>query len=161
MTRMIFARAYSRHTSRCAKDFLERLNYVFSLQNSRAYIQRDNGTEFMGYFEDLARKYEVTLITNYVKCPKMNGYVERFNRTLKGELLGYIMPDTVVKANERIRDYIIKYNFDRMHDGIDHKTPFEKFCELKIEKPLKKIVQTQLGLLQMYRTSTLCSIFYI
>jgi transposase InsO family protein len=154
MTRMIFARAYSRHTSRCAKDFLERLNYVFSLQNSKTYIQRDNGTEFMGDFEALAKKYEVTLITNYVKCPEMNGYVERLNRTLKNELLEYIMPDTVVEANKGIRDYIIKYNFDRMHSGIDHKTPFEKFCELKIKKPLEKIIETQLGLLQMYRTST-------
>ena len=154
ITRMIFARAYSRHTSRCAKDFLEKLNYVFNLKYSSAYIQRDNGGEFMGEFEELAKRYDITLVTNYVKCPQMNGYVERLNRTLKSELLEYIMPETVEEANEGIRDYIIKYNFDRMHSGIDHKTPFEKFCEMKIKKPLDRIMKTHLGLLQMYRTST-------
>ena len=154
ITRMIFARAYAGHSSRCARDFLERLDYVFGLRESRAYIQRDNGTEFMGEFERLTKEYDITLVTNYVKCPQMNGYVERLNRTLKSELLEYTMPETVAEANEGIRDYIIKYNFDRMHSGIDHKTPFEKFCELKIKKPLEKILNTHLGLLQMYRTST-------
>lgn len=65
------------------------------------------------------------------------------------------MSETVTEVSKCIHGYLIQFNFDRVHSGIDHKTPFEKFCELKIKKPLEKILNTHLGLLQMYRTSTL------
>jgi len=154
VTRMMFARAYAGHSSKCAQDFLERLDFVYQLKDTKVYIQRDNGSEFMGFFEKLADKFGITLITNYARRPQMNGYIERFNRSLKDELLEYVLPMTVFEANEYIRDYVIRYNFDRIHSGIGQ-TPFEKFCESTFKKPFKTLLQTHFDLLHMYRTSTI------
>ena len=156
ITRMAYARAYSRHTAICARDFLSRLNYLFSIKGTKAYIQRDNGTEFMAEFEEEAKKYDVELITNYVRMPKMNGYVERFNRTIKNELLWGEFASTVEEANELIHNYIVKYNFERIHDSIDELTPFERYVELENGDPIELIRNSKHDLLHNLWTCTLC-----
>jgi putative transposase len=154
ITRMMFARIYSRHTANCARDFLQRLDYLFDIKNTKAYIQRDNGSEFMGDFECLAEEYNIELITNFIRRPQMNGFVERMNRTIKEELLEYEMPSTVKEANEYLHGYIIKYNFERMHSGINDLTPFERACELKFKKPFEDLLNSTYSLLHLYRTFT-------
>ena len=155
ITRMAYARAYSRHTAICARDFLNRLDYLFSIKGTKAYIQRDNGTEFMAEFEEEATKHDVELITNYVRMPKMNGYVERFNRTIKNELLWGEFASTVEEANELIHNYIIKYNFERIHGNIGDITPFERYMELKMGDPIELIRSSQPDLLHNLWTSTI------
>ncbi len=157
-TRMAFARAYSVHTANSAKDFLERLDYVFNIKNNDVYIQRDNGTEFMGEFEQLAQKYQITLLTNYVRRPQMNGYIERLNRSIKEECLEYYMPSTVREANDYLHEYLIVYNFDRLHDTLNGLTPFEKACELKFNCSFTQLLHSNYDLLHMYRTYTYPSI---
>jgi len=151
---MLFARAYSTHSSNAAKDFLKRLDYLFNIKESKAYIQRDNGSEFMGGFEQQANKYEITLVTNYVRTPQMNGFIERLNRSMKEECLEYHMPTTVQSANEYLHKFLILYNFERMHDSLDDLTPFEKACELKFMRPLQVLLHSAFDLLHFYRTST-------
>jgi transposase InsO family protein len=150
VTRMMFARTYSRHTAVCARDFLSRLDYLYRIRSTTAYIQRDNGSEFMGEFEEAANEYDITLVTNYVRRPQMNAYVERFNGTLKSELLEYVMPDTVREANEYLQEYTIRYNFERIHGQIGNITPFEKYCELKFKKPIDQLILNSSGLLHIY-----------
>jgi len=154
VTKMLFARVYINHSSRAAKDFLERLDYLLDIRDSKAYIQRDNGSEFMGDFEQQADKYNITLITNYVRTPQMNGFIERLNRSMKEECLEYHMPNTIQEANEYLHDYLILYNFERMHEGLDDLTPFEKACELKFKQPLEHLLHSCYDLLHFYRTST-------
>ena len=153
VTRMMFAYAYTRHTAICARDFLTKLNYLFNLEGSKAYLQRDNGSEFMAEFEEQADRFGITSITNYVRIPKMNGYVERLNRTIKEECLLYNIPDTVVEANKYLGEYILDYNFERIHSGINDNTPFEKFCDITF-KGNQCSDNTRIPLLQMYRAFT-------
>ncbi|MDD3647223.1 MAG: integrase core domain-containing protein [Candidatus Dojkabacteria bacterium] len=94
----------------------------------------------------LVGRNKIALRPNYVRYPQMSGYIERLNKKLKNKLLEYVMPETIAEANEYIHDYLIQYNFDSMHSGIGNLTPFEKFCAMKIRKPLKKIIETHLGL---------------
>ena len=61
---------------------------------------------------------EICVITNYVRQPKMNGFVERFNRSLKEKVLQYNDVYTVEEVNECLKRYIITYNFDRVHDSL-------------------------------------------
>ena len=154
-TRMSFAYAYTRHTSRCATDFLHRLNVVFDIQNMEAYLQRDNGTEFMAEFEEAADEYGIKLITNYVRMPKMNGFVERFNRSMKEELLEYEMPETVVEARNVLYEYVVRYNFKRIHSGTGDITPFERYCEMSFQKPIVDVRENDPRLLHMLWTSTI------
>ena len=161
VTRMVFAYGYSRHTARCARDFLRKLNYLFDIKDSKAYIQRDNGSEFMGEFEEEAERFNITVITNYVRKPEMNGFIERFNGTLKRELLEYEMPSNVGELNEILKDYIIHYNFDRIHQGIGNITPFEKYAELVLKKDILSLKNSTSNLLHMLWTSTLFCILFI
>jgi transposase InsO family protein len=155
VTRMLFARAYTTHSSNAAKDFLERLDFLFDIKHSKAYLQRDNGSEFMGQFETKAKEYAITLVTNYVRTPQMNGFIERLNRSIKEEVLEYHIPSTISEANEHLHQYLIVYNFERIHDGLeDDLTPFEKVCELKFKKPFDKLLNSAKALLHFYRTST-------
>jgi len=48
-TRVAYVHAYKNHSSKSARDFLMRLNYLFG-ENIKN-IHTDNGTEFAGYFE--------------------------------------------------------------------------------------------------------------
>ncbi len=139
VSRMVFARAYSRHTANCARDFLRKLDYLFNVSNSQAYIQRDNGSEFMAEFEEEAKNFNINLLTNYVRCPQMNGFVESFNKILKNECLLYNTAFTTKEANKILRDYLIKYNFLRIHGSIGHKVPFERYLEDMFQDTIKAI----------------------
>ena len=155
-TRMAYARAYRRHTANCARDFLRRLNYVFDISDSNAYIQRDNGTEFIAQFEQEANKFNITLITNYVRRPQMNTFVERFNRILKEECLDYnSYVDTVQEANGILKNFLIMYNFQRVHAGLEYNTPFERYLEMKFGKPVEYIEKHMHSLSQRLWTCTL------
>ncbi len=77
VSKLLFARAYRKLNSLNGKDFLLRLNYLYS--KDLTYVQVDNGGEFAKYFEIEAKKVGVTLIHNYPKSPKMNCYVEKVN----------------------------------------------------------------------------------
>jgi len=89
----MFSYTYPRHTTTCARDFLYRLNEVFEIKDSNAYLQRDNGSEFIVEFEAINEAYNIASVTNHVMQPKTNGYVERHNRTLKEENLIFHMPE--------------------------------------------------------------------
>lgn len=154
ITRMMFSYAYTRHTATCARDFLYRLNEVFQIQDSNAYLQRDNGTEFMAEFEEEAERYNITLITNYVRQPKMNGFVERHNRTLKDENLIFHLPETVKEVNQQLYEYLKLYNFERVHEGINYITPFEKYCEKTFEDDIINLKSQKPDLLHMLWTCT-------
>lgn len=162
VTRMAFARAYSIHTSRCAADFLTRLSKVFDIQDSEAYLQRDNGSEFKGDFEKAADEYGIKIITNPPRSPQSNGFIERFNRTYKEQMLIYELPETVKELNDLLYEYLIEYNFNRIHSGVNHITPFERFCELEFKKPIEILKISHEPLLQMLWTSTnSCPIIYM
>lgn len=152
VTRMAFARAYTSHSSNAARDFLRKLDYVFDISNTQAYVQRDNGSEFMAKFEQEAHNLGVTLITNYVRCPQMNGFVESFNKTLKNECLRYNSPDTVSEANDILKNYIIQYNFLRLHGELGRETPFDRYLEISSLKPIEWIRKMLPSLSQMLWT---------
>ena len=154
VTRMMFSYAYTRHTATCARDFLYRLNEVFEIKDSNVYLQRDNGSEFMAEFEEVAEAYNITLVTNYVRQPKMNGYVERHNRTLKDENLIFHMPTTVQEVNEQLYEYLVMYNFERVHNGINNITPMEKYCEMKFNDDIINLRSQKSDLLHMLWTCT-------
>jgi len=154
ITRMAFARAYTRHTSRCAKDFLKRLNYLFELENTEAFVQRDNGSEFMDEFEQQVKRYKIKLITNYARRPQMNGYVERFNRTLNDELLEWEEASSVKEVNGLLREFLITYNFIRIHTNLDYRSPFEEYVRLTLGDIDDIMLRKEQDLSHMLWTST-------
>lgn len=56
-------------------------------------------------------------------CPWENPYIERFNGTLKNELLDREIFHNLKEAEAMIENYRIEYNRVRPHSAPDYKTP--------------------------------------
>ena len=50
-------------------------------------IQTDNGSEFLKYFDSELNKQNIIHTFSYPKAPKMNAYIESFNKTIQLECL--------------------------------------------------------------------------
>ncbi len=82
-------------------------------------IQSDNGAEFTQHFTE---RIKVLHRHSRIRKPNDNSYVERFNRTLKEECLSNFQRDVKI-INRALPAYLEYYNTERMHMGINFKTP--------------------------------------
>ena len=94
---------------------------------SFAMIQSDHGSEFSTYFtENIRTRLGSSHRHSRVRKPSDNGHLERFNRTLQEECLkDYSMNFNTYK--KIIPQYIHYYNNERLHLGLNLKTPIECF----------------------------------
>ncbi len=85
-------------------------------------IQSDNGPEFSKYFtQNIKTRHRHTR----VRKPTDNAYIERFNRTIQDECIK-ILPKSIDELNDWIDNYLVYYNNERLHMGIEYLTPREK-----------------------------------
>lgn len=98
--------------------FLEKtLQYFpFSLQ----CIQTDNGPEFGRYFTDATNRMHISHRHSRVRKPNDNAHLERFNRSIQEEMPRHLLSIWVA---EDIALYVKHYNQERLHMGIQFKTP--------------------------------------
>ncbi len=118
--------AASTITARAASKVLDAIEERFPYKVKA--IQIDGGSEFKSEFEAQCQKRGILLFVLPVRSPKLNGVVERMQRTSREEIYDLRpMPLTVVEHNELLRgeDYI--YNFIRPHDALDLLTPNEYY----------------------------------
>lgn len=93
-------------------------------------IQIYGGSEFKAAFEAECQKRGIILYVLPVKSPKLNGIVERMQRTSREEIYDLEpVPLTVAEHNELLvrQDYI--YNYIRPHDALDLLTPNEYYVK--------------------------------
>jgi transposase InsO family protein len=83
-------------------------------------IQTDNGPEFGLHFTDFVTRHKMSHRHIHPRSPNENGHLERFNRTIQEEIgrhgLCIFIPKDISK-------YLHHYNTERMHMGINFKTP--------------------------------------
>ena len=79
------SRAYRRASSFSAAIFLEYLERKFPF--SIRAIQIDGGSEFKKHFEEACRRRAIRVFVTPPRSPKLQGYVERSNRTHREEFL--------------------------------------------------------------------------
>jgi len=87
-------------------------------------IQTDNGHEFGDYLYDALQRMGIRLRHTRVRKPNDNAHVERFIRTIQEECFSRMLPN-VKTVNKKLRIYIEYYNTERIHLGIECKTPIE------------------------------------
>lgn len=112
----------------------ERINtyrsLLFTLNSSNSFpfhfdmLQSDHGQEFSTWFTEHIKKREISHRHSRVRKPSDNGHIERFNRTLQEECLKDI-PKTMRAYKKVIPEYIHYYNTERLHLGINLKTPMQ------------------------------------
>ena len=116
---------YSRLTSRNMKDFYERFKSVCPIR-IRSW-QTDNGSEHLGEFDEHLKKEGIPHLFSYPHCPRINTYVERYNRTIQEEFIDNQLDIIHNKPffNKALAEYLIFYNTQRPHRSLDLKSPLE------------------------------------
>ena len=107
-----------------------RLKRVFEhLQHERGLpqvLRVDNGPEFLGEtFTAWARDNGMAIQYIQPGKPNQNAYIERFNRTLREEILDAWLFARLDDVREAVRWWMIEYNEERPHDALDDLTSME------------------------------------
>jgi len=120
---------YKRLTSANMKDFYERFIEVYPL--GVKCWQTDNGAEHLGEFEEHLKKEKIPHLFSYPRCPKINAYIERYNRTIKEEFINnnlHIIHDKPL-FNKALAEYLVFYNTKRPHMSLNMLSPLQYFVE--------------------------------
>jgi transposase InsO family protein len=116
-SRWTYAWATDRINTRKSIEFLKRAKSL--AQFEFRCIQSDHGSEFSQHFSE---RIKILHRHSRVRKPNDNSYLERFNRTLQDECLRDL-PNNVKIFNKALPDYLKYYNTERLHMGINFKTP--------------------------------------
>lgn len=113
-----------RATAKTAKEFLE------ELQERAPYrvkaIQVDGGSEFMAEFEEACQAKGIKLFVLPPRSPKLNGCVERAQRTHTEEFYELSLADpTVAALGAQLSQWERVYNEVRPHQALGYLTPLE------------------------------------
>jgi len=100
---------------------------------NRAVLLSDNGSGYVSrQFGEYLRLVGVRHIVASPYHPQTNGKIERYHRSLKGEInqLPYDMPSELEKA---IADFIEYYNYRRYHEGLGDVIPHDVYTGRHLE----------------------------
>lgn len=113
-----FAILAKRIGAKQSTSFLKKLieYYPFKIKN----IQTDNGSEFSFFFTDYVMRCGMTHRHIHPRSPNENGHLERFNRTIQEEIGRF---GWCIFIQKDIEKYLNHYNTERLHMGINFKTP--------------------------------------
>jgi putative transposase len=102
-------------------------------------LRVDNGPEFIAQaLEDWCKVHEVELLFIQKGKPHQNGFIERFNRTFRDEVLDVFAFDTLNQARLLTTAWMWIYNNERPHSSLGYKTPTEFLLKYgKLHHPLK------------------------
>jgi transposase InsO family protein len=118
-SRWAFALAFERISSGNSVAFLRKAQARASFKFG--CVQSDHGPEFSQHFTE---RISIGHRHSRVRKPNDNGHLERFNRTLQDECLRQCRVNA--KAHNRaLQKYLPYYNDQRLHMGINFKTPEE------------------------------------
>jgi len=100
---------------------------------NRTVLLSDNGAGYVSrQFGEYLRLVGVRHIVASPYHPQTNGKIERYHRSLKGEInqLPYDMPSELEKA---IATFIEYYNYRRYHEGLGDVTPYDVYTGMHLE----------------------------
>jgi len=89
-------------------------------------MRMDNGPEFISEtFSKWAEKRGIHLHFIEPGKPAQNGYIERFNRTYREEVLDLYLFDSIQEAQAITNDWVKDYNQNWLHQSLDNQSPIE------------------------------------
>ncbi len=99
----------------------------------RTVLLSDNGPGYLSrQFNDYLRLLMIRHIVASPYHPQTNGKIERYHRTIKGELnlMPYEMPGELAQA---IKVFIEHYNYRRYHEGLGDVMPYDVYTGRYLE----------------------------
>jgi transposase InsO family protein len=126
--------ARRRATATTAKEFIETLEQRMPFKVKA--LQVDGGSEFYSDFEEECQRRKIRLFVLPPKSPKLNGSVERAQRTHTEEFYEvYEVPWNVTELNPRLQKWERVYNCIRPHQALNYKTPLQFLIDNGIVSP--------------------------
>lgn len=98
-------------------------------------VQTDNGSEFLKSFHEYIEEQNIKHQFIYPRMPKINAFIERFNRTIQEEFIlrnDEIYYDQKAFA-KKLTDYLYWYNYKRPHASLHYMSPMS-FIQTKSPK---------------------------
>lgn len=116
-SRWVYARCYKRMSSKICVDFVKEAQKIASFKFKM--LQSDHGPEFGSWFvERIKKNHRYTRIGK----PNDNAHIERVNRTPQEECIDKVNTNPR-SINCALKKYLQYYNYERLHMGINLKTP--------------------------------------
>jgi transposase InsO family protein len=109
-----------------------------------AEVLTDNGKVFTGrfgpkdvevLFDRICRENGIDHLLTAPRSPTTTGKIERFHRTLRQEFLTGKVFDTFEQAQAQLDAWVMSYNTQRPHSGIDMATPASRFTVDATSRP--------------------------
>ena len=99
----------------------------------RTVLLSDNGAGYISQqFNEYLRLAGIKHITASPFHPQTNGKIERYHRSLKGEI-NQVPHDMPSELKEAIRTFIDYYNYRRYHEGLGNVTPYDVYTGKHLE----------------------------
>lgn len=129
-TRIQVLEVHSRATAHAAAGFLDTVTQRLPFPIKA--IQVDGGSEFMAQFEYACKERGIRLFVLPPRSPKLNGHVERAQRTHREEFYQrHLLPDSVTKINKMLKTWEGVHNRYRPHQALNYLTPFAFYKSIK------------------------------
>ena len=124
-TRFAYVELLASKSSGCTRDSLIRFrkNYRHVVYS----VQTDNGSEFFKSFHEYLDEQKIKHIFTYPNSPKLNGVVERFNRTVQEEFINRSKDFGFNQDNfqTKLTNYLTWYNNSRPHSSLGYQSPMQ------------------------------------
>jgi hypothetical protein len=123
-----FSYTYNGLSSEKALDFFHKIEEVYPIENGIHTVQTDNGLEFMGLFDQYLKQEQIRHLFIYPRCPKINSFVERANRSLREEFINYNLQTLHVSLeefNRKLIEHLVWYNTERVHKSLGNLSPID------------------------------------
>jgi putative transposase len=135
--------AHERATARTATEFIGTLRRRMPFPIKA--LQIDGGAEFFAEFEEHCKEINIKLFVLPPKSPKLNGSVERANRTHTEEFYEVAnCPWTVSELNPQLIRWEYTYNCIRPHYALGHKSPLQFLQDHDIMVDIKPLYQSHM-----------------
>jgi putative transposase len=109
-----------------ARDVIAELDLLFDRHGRPAVLRSDNGREFIAStLGEWLEKQGVQTAFIEKGSPQQNPFVERFNGTMRDELLNGEQFDSLLEARVLIARWVEQYNSERPHRGLGMMSPLQ------------------------------------
>jgi len=116
---------YKNATTKNMLDFYSRFQQV--CPHPIRIWQSDNGSENLGIFDQQLKRDHIPHYFIYPRCPKIDTFIERYNRTFQEELIDFNEPEflDLTQGNSLLVDWNIYYNTKRRHHSLGLLSPLD------------------------------------
>jgi putative transposase len=122
-----------------SSSVVELVKRVISWRGKPEQIRTDNGTEFIAKaFEGFCSNSGIEHIKIQKGRPMQNGYVERFNRHYREDVLDMHIFETISQVREKTDEFMDDYNTNHPHDSLGNLSPIE-FMRVKYSEKMPNL----------------------